>query len=220
MPEPPPLITVHADITRNVWVTTFHGNQALIRTLGSDTLPTHFPLHLDGYVAREEVQRLHPHARVRLIDRDGTLFDPGMNMASPGRTQSPARTATPWYRVPGTPLTLTLHQEDTPPSLCLGLGFDDSAMYGGCDAHDAGLLADAIERRQPLTLHASASSRAQAQVRWAPDTLTVAAYGSAATRAFPDPRARAALCAVLRLIAKQLQHAEDTSTAASGRRSP
>lgn len=93
-------------------------------------------------------------------------------------------------------------------------------MYGGCDAYDAGLLADAIEHRRPLTLHATASGRAQAQVRWAPDTLTVAAHDHAATRAFPDPRARAALCAVLRLVAGQLRRAEDASTDPSAGRCP
>lgn len=120
MPEPPqPLITVHADTTVGVWVATFHGNQELIRTLGSDTLPTRFPLHVSGQVAREEVQRLHPRAQIRLIDRDGTLFDSRTSTEPPGRDHSPARLTAPryWYRVPGTPLTVSFHLEDMPPSL-------------------------------------------------------------------------------------------------------
>lgn len=216
--SPRPVITVQPHLPGHAWVATFHGNQDLIRLFGTDTVPLPFTLLASGQEVRTHVERLHPHAQVRLIDRDGTLLGPETD--PPGRDHSAARHALPWSRVPGTSLTVSLHLEDTPPSLCLGLGFDDNAVYGGCDAHDAGLLADAIERRQSLTLRATASGRAQAQVRWAPDVLTVAAHDHAATRAFPDPRTGAALCAVLRLIARQLQHAEDTTTAASARRSP
>lgn len=162
MGEPPrPVITVQAHLPGHAWIATFHGNQDIIRLFGTGTVP--FTLHASGPEVREHVERLHPHAQVRLIDRNGTLFDPGKD--PPARDRSAAHHALPWYRVPGTSVTVSLHLEDTPPSLCLGLGFDDNAVYGGCDAHDAGILADAIERRQPLTLRATASDRAQAQVR-------------------------------------------------------
>lgn len=219
MGEPPrPVITVQAHLPGHAWVATFHGNRDIIRLFGTDTVPLPFTLHASGQDVRKHVERLYPHAQVRLIDRDGTLLGQGTD--PPGRDRSAAHHALPWYRVPGTSLSVSLYLEDTPPSLCLGLGLGDETLYGGCDAHDAGLLADAIERRRDLTLHATGSGRAQAQVRWVPDTLTVAAHDHAATRAFPDPRARAALCAVLRLVAQHLRHSEDAGTDTSTGRCP
>lgn len=219
MPEAPrPLITVHADVLQNLWVATFHGNEALMLFLGSDTLPTRFPLRVRGQDVREEVQRLHPHARVRLIDRDGTLLDPGTNADLPGRDRSPARPMALRYHVPGTPLTVHLHPEALPPSLCIGLDSGDKTVYGGCYAHDAGVLAHAIRSGRALTL--SANGRVQAQVRWVPDTLTLATQEGATTLALTDARMRAAFCEVLRFVADQTRHSEDDSNLGHDRRSP
>lgn len=66
LPEAPrPLIP---DLTRNAWVATFHGDEAMARTLGSDTVLTRFTLHVGGQEAGEEVQHLNPQARVRLAN--------------------------------------------------------------------------------------------------------------------------------------------------------
>lgn len=71
-----PTITVHADLSRNAWVATFHHDQDMKETIGTDTILTAFTLAVDGETARREVERLNPHARVRLVRRDGTLYDP------------------------------------------------------------------------------------------------------------------------------------------------
>lgn len=105
-----PVITVQAHLPGHVWVATFHGNQNLIRLFGTDTIPLPFTLHASGQAVREHVERLYPHAQVRLIDRDGTLLAPETD--PPERDRSAARHALPWYRVPGTSLTVSLHVED------------------------------------------------------------------------------------------------------------
>lgn len=71
-----PIITVHADLSRNAWVATFHDDQDMKETIGTDTILTAFTLVVDGETARREVERLNPGARVRLVQRDGTLYDP------------------------------------------------------------------------------------------------------------------------------------------------
>ena len=219
MPEPPrPPITVHTDVLQDLCVVTFHRNEALIQFLGSDILPTRFPLRVRGQDVWEEVQRLNPHARGRLIDRDGTLLDPGTSVDSPGQDRSPTRFMALRYYVPGTPLTVRLHREDILPRLCIGLDSGDKTVYGGCDVHDADILADAIERRRELTL--SASGRAQAQVKWVPNTLTLAIQEGATTLALPDSCMRATFCAVLRFVADLFQHPEDDANLGPDRRSP
>lgn len=95
MGEPPrPVITVQAHLPGHAWVATFHGNQDLIRLFGMDTVPLSFTLHASGQDVRKHVERLHPHAQVRLIDRDGTLLTPGTD--PPGRDRSAAHHALPW----------------------------------------------------------------------------------------------------------------------------
>lgn len=70
LPEAPrPLITVHPDLTRNAWVATFHGEEAMACTLWSDTVLTRFTLHVGGQEAGEDVRHLNPQARVRLAPR-------------------------------------------------------------------------------------------------------------------------------------------------------
>lgn len=200
---PLPVVTVHADVPGNAWVATFHENPAIFRLFATDTIPTPFTLHASGREVREEVQRLHPHARVRLIDRDGTLFDPDPPEGDSGGAQLQVlrQSGLTLYRIRDTALTLSLHHEDAPPSVCIGIGFGDDATYGGCDAHDAEALAGAIERGEDLTLHATASGQVRARVTWAGGGLTVAAYHYTATQTLPDPRARAAVGEALRRIA-------------------
>ncbi len=71
-----PKITVHADIARNTWLATFHDDQEVQELFGTDTLPTSFTLLEEGEVVRREVERKNPSARVRLVHRNGTVYDP------------------------------------------------------------------------------------------------------------------------------------------------
>jgi len=70
------VITVHADLSRNAWVATFHGDAQMQDLLGTDTIMTPYTLVADGEEARRVVERLNPQTRVRLVKRDGSLYDP------------------------------------------------------------------------------------------------------------------------------------------------
>lgn len=71
-----PKITIHADISRNTWLATFHDDQEVQELFGTDTLPTSFTLLEEGEVVRREIERKNPSDRVRLVHRNGTVYDP------------------------------------------------------------------------------------------------------------------------------------------------
>lgn len=79
------LITIHPDLGRNAWMATFHEDKRVQDLFGTDTLITPFTLLAEGEEARREVERRNPHARVRLIRRDGTVYDPETSEDHPQR---------------------------------------------------------------------------------------------------------------------------------------
>lgn len=80
-----PKITIHADISSNTWLATFHDAQEVKDLFGTDTIMTAFTLIEDGEVVRREVERKNPGHRVRLVQRDGTVYDPEDSRDHPPR---------------------------------------------------------------------------------------------------------------------------------------